>query len=413
MDDSSGESEVLKILYISTVFPRPEDNSTIYTDLAEELHSRGHELFVVVAEEKRKIKKTMLREERGFPVLRVRVGNLYDVGFVEKGITIIRLKTKLKKAMRKYLRGRKFDFILFESPPVTTTDVVKWAMKYFNCPSYLMLKDIFPQNAVDIGIIQKDSIIHRYFRWKEKNLYRTASVIGCMSEENRKYIIDKNPWLDQGKLELFPNTKRIRYDGEKPTDFKMRRKYGIPENAVVAVYGGNMGKPQGLDFLMDILSKCRDRKDVFFLLIGRGTERTKIRKYISEEGLENVLMLEALPREDYERILAECDIGLIFLDPRFTIPNFPSRVLSYFEYRLPVLAAIDINTDFGQMLEEANAGFWVPSGNISLFLQKFEQLISDRNLRTYMGECGRRYLEKYYTVEASAEILEKRFGEPK
>jgi glycosyltransferase involved in cell wall biosynthesis len=399
----------LKILYISTVFPSPEESSTIYTDLAEELHKRGHELFVVVAEEKRKIKNTVLREERGFPVLRVRIGNLYDVGFVEKGITIMKLKTKLKKAMRKYLRDRKFDFILFESPPVTTAGVVKWAMKHFDCPSYLMLKDIFPQNGVDIGIIQKGGIIHRYFRWKEKKLYETATIIGCMSEANKRYILNKNPWINQEKVELFPNTKCIRYKGERSSDFAMRRKYGIPEDAVVAIYGGNMGKPQGLDFLMSILSKCKNRRDVFFLLVGRGTERDRLLEYISREKLDNVLMLEALPRDDYERLLAECDIGLIFLDRRFTIPNFPSRVLSYFEYRIPVLAATDIHTDFGEMIEKAGAGFWVPAGDENLFLNKLNKLVFDIDLRHQMGCSGRDYLEKYYTVEVSAKILEQRF----
>lgn len=399
----------MKILYISNVFPRQEENSTIYTDLAEELNRRGHEIFVVASEEKRKLAYTRLGEERGIPVLRVRSGNLYDVSLIEKGIAVLFLTPRLISAMKKYLKGMQFDFVLFESPPVTMAGTVRWAMRHFKCPSYLMLKDIFPQNGVDIGVINKGGLVYRYFKKQERKLYRTASIIGCMSEANRQYILQSDPWLEPRKVEIFPNTKCIHYNKLRPADFIMRRKYRLPEDAVVAVFGGNMGKPQGVDFLMDIISACRDRKDVFFLLVGRGTERAKMRKRILREGLSNVLMLDALPRNDYERLITECDIGLIFLDKRFTIPNFPSRVLSYFEYSTPVLAATDTNTDFGCMVEDAGAGYWVQAGDLENYLKRLELLVRDADMRRSMGLAGRRYLEKHYNVGVSAGILERRF----
>lgn len=399
----------MKILYISTSFPRLEESSTIYTDLAETLHDRGHDLLVVAAEEKRSLNKTRISLERGFPVLRVRIGNLFTVNLVEKGITIVTLQKSLKSAIQKHLKKNSFDFILFESPPVTTAGVVKWAMNYFNCPSYLMLKDIFPQNGVDIGIIRSGGIIHHYFKMKEKQLYQTATVIGCMSDANKKYIIKHNPWIEKEKVEIFPNTKRISYSGEKSTNYEMRRKYNIPENKALAIYGGNMGKPQGLSFLISIISECKKREDVFFLLVGRGTERQMISNRIRNENLENVLLLEALPRQDYEQLLTECDIGLVLLDRRFTIPNFPSRVLSYFEYKLPVIAATDKNTDFGLMIEKAGAGFWVYSGEIQNFIQTLDKLVLDKELRYKMGNLGRKYLEDNYNVNISADLLEKRF----
>jgi len=312
--------------------------------------------------------------------------------------------------MKKFLKHEKFDFILFESPPVTMSNVVDWAMKYFKCPSYLMLKDIFPQNAVDIGIMKKDSILYRYFRNKEKKLYRVASIIGCMSEANKDYILRHNPWLNNKKVEIFPNTKKIRYFGSKTKNFTMRRKYGIPENTIVAVYGGNMGKPQGLDFLLDIMIQIKERKDIFLLLVGRGTERNRIRNYIKQNALKNVLLVDNLPRDEYETLITECDIGLIFLDKRFTIPNFPSRVLSYFEYRLPVLAATDSNTDFRNMIENAKAGFWVQAGDIDNFIKKLDILIQDDKLRQRMGKAGREYLEKNFNVGVSVKILEKHFN---
>ena len=401
----------MKILYISTVFPRPEESSTIYTDLAEELKKRGHEIFVVASDGTGNVDKAEVGEERGIPVLRVKIIKMYDVGFIQKGISVVTLKYYLINAMKRKLKKEKFDFILFETPPITIIDVVKWAMNHFHCPSYLMLKDIFPQNGVDIGVIKKNSIIYRYFKYKEKKLYNTASMIGCMSEANKQYILSHNSLIDCNKIELFPNTKKITYNSPRPTNYEMRRKYGIPENTVVAVFGGNMGKPQGLEFLMDIIKENNNSKDIFFLLVGRGTERLMVRNFISKEGLTNVVLLNALPRDDYECLITECDIGLIFLNEKFTIPNFPSRVLSYFEYGLPVIAATNSNTDFGNMLENAAAGYHVEAGDIETFNLKLKELASDVNKRNKMGESGRKYLEENFHIGISVGILENHFKE--
>lgn len=400
----------MNILYISTVFPRPEDSSTIYTDLAEKLANHGHEIFIVVAEGKNNIDQTVISQERGLTVLRVRVGNLYNVGLIEKGLAAVSMSFILKRAIRKYLKELKFDFVLFESPPVTAGNLIKWTMNYFGCPSYLMLKDIFPQNAVDIEMIRNGGILHRYFRIQEENLYRIASYIGCMSEANRRYILKYNPWIPFWKLEIFPNTKRIRNRIIRPTHYPMRTKYGIPKDTVLAVFGGNMGKPQGLGFLIDIIAACRENKDLSFLLVGRGAERKSIIDRIQKEKLQNVLILDPLPREDYELLLQECDIGLIMLDQRFTIPNFPSRVLSYFEYSIPVVAATDTSTDFGDMIETSKSGFWVPAGDVELMIKRLYTLVSNKEMRCSLGEAGRRYIEEHFTVDVSAEILEKKFS---
>lgn len=401
----------MKILYISTVFPRPEQSSTIYTDLAEELKKRGHEIFVVASDGTGNVDKAEIGQERGMPVLRVKIAKMYDVGFIQKGISVVTLKYYLINAMKRNLKKEKFDFILFETPPITIIDVVKWAMDRFNCPSYLMLKDIFPQNGVDIGVIKKNSMIYKYFKYKEKKLYSTSTIIGCMSEANKQYILSHNLLIDSNKVELFPNTKEITYNSPKPTDYAMRRKYGLPENSVVAVFGGNMGKPQGLEFLMDIIKQNNHFKDIFFLLVGRGTERLMVRNFISKEGLTNVVLLNELPRDDYECLMTECDIGLIFLNGKFTIPNFPSRVLSYFEYGLPVIAATDGYTDFGNMIENAAAGYCIAAGDIETFNLKLKELASDVKKRNEMGKSGRKYLEENFQVGISVDILEKHFKE--
>ena len=399
----------MKILYICSDFPKPSKGSNLYTDLAEELAIKGHELKVVVSEEKKHIVQDEISEERGISVLRVKTGNIYEVGFIEKTLTFITISQKLKNGIKKYFSNEKFDLILFQSPPVTFHQVVKWAMKKYNCKSYLMMKDIFPQNGVDIGLYGKLHPAYLFFRYHEKRLYKTASYIGCMSQGNVEYLINHNYYLDKNKFKIFPNTVKIKNDVEltERQRKKIRDKYTINTEDVVAVFGGNFGKPQGLDFLLEVIEEYKANPNLKFLLIGRGTEKEKIFNYIKEKKLKNVLMYDYIPREDYKKILLACDIGLIFLDRRFTIPNYPSKTLSYFECSLPIMAAIDLNTDYGKDIEKIQAGFWCENGNLKNYKEKFDKLIKDKKLRQKMGENGNKYLKKELNVENSVKLLEK------
>lgn len=401
----------MRVLYIATSFPEPNKGSTIYTDLAEALYEAGHEIVVAVSEQVRNMKNTTKKKERGFEVLRIVTGNYYDVGLVEKGITILKIPILMRKGISRFLDGRGFDVILFEAPPVTNAALVAWAKKKFNCPAYLMLKDIFPQNAVDLGIMRKSGLIYKYFLAKEKKLYETTDIIGCMSPANKQYVLKNNSWLDARKVELFPNTKKITND-YLPDKLNMREKYGIPKDTCIFLFGGNMGKPQYIELLCNAVKSYKDNKSIFFLFVGRGTDRYKLENTINEEKITTALVIENLPRDEYEQITKECDVGLIILDYRFTIPNYPSRILSYMEYAKPVLAATDKATDLKDLIEEAQCGEWVWSGDSDAFIAKIRE-IAESKARLLMGENGRNYMEKNFNLNRSVGILVEQFSTEK
>ena len=398
----------MKLLYIATSFPEPHKGATIYTDLAEALYEAGHKITVAVSEQPKNLSQTILKKERGFDVLRIVTGNYYDVSLIEKGITTLMIPIKMRQGISKYLGNEEFDFVLYEAPPVTNAKLVSWAKKKFKCPSYLMLKDIFPQNAVDIGMIKKNGLLYKFFLRKEKQLYDSASVIGCMSEANKKYILEHNAFINPNKVELFPNTKKLtdKYSSGKYT---MRQQYSIPNDACVFLFGGNMGKPQYVDLLCNAMVECKDDKSVFFLFVGRGTERHKLEKIIKDYDIKNALLLENLPRDTYEQITKECDVGLIVLHPDFTIPNYPSRILSYLEYAKPVLAATDNATDIKSFIEKVDCGEWTWSGDLGSFVEKIRIMANSNNL-SERGMKGRKYIENNLTVSQSVALLEKHFN---
>ncbi|MGX9133219.1 glycosyltransferase family 4 protein [Rummeliibacillus sp. JY-2-4R] len=397
----------MRILYIATSFPEPTKGATIYTDLAEALQGAGHQMTVAVSEQAKNKQQTEIKKERGFDVLRIVTGNYYDVGFIEKGFTTLKMPVLMKRGIKKYLGNKEFDLILFESPPVTNESVVAWAKQHFNCPAYLMLKDIFPQNGVDIGIIKKNSMIHHFFIKKEKKLLETADYIGCMSDANKLYVLKHNQWIDSSKVELFPNTKKLTANFVV-NKYSLRTKFGIPKEACVFLFGGNMGRPQYIDLLCEVIKACKDDRQIYFLFIGRGTDRYKLEKTIEEHSIQNAQVIGNLPRTEYEQITKECDVGLIVLDPRFTIPNYPSRILSYMEYAKPILAVTDKVTDIRELIAQEKCGKWVWSGDVQAFIDMVKEMTLSKNLRL-MGMNGRKYLEENLNVECSVEILERHF----
>lgn len=398
----------VRILYIATSFPTPEAGATIYTDLAEALVAAGHELTVVVSEQPSKQRTTGVTCERGFDVLRIVTGKYYDVGFVRKGFTAFLIPFLLRHGIDKHLKYRNFDVVLFESPPVTTGSLVGWLKARFGCRSYLMLKDIFPQNAVDLSIIRKYSPIYYYFRFLAKAQYKVADIIGCMSVANVEYVRLHNIQLPASKVELFPNTKKL-----KPYTVSynsaLRHSFAIPANARVFLMGGNIGPPQYVDLLCKVVVACKNDDDIFFLFVGRGTSRNQLEKTIKEEGITNARVLPNMPRHEYEQILAMSDIGLLTLHPGFTIPNYPSRILSYLEQAKPVLAATDLCSDIRTLIEEAQCGRWVWSGDLHAVVMAIREMAANDNLAG-QGSNGRTYMEQNFAVERSVKILERHFA---
>ena len=197
-----------------------------------------------------------------------------------------------------------------------------------------------------------------------RDRYKSADYIGCMSPANVEYILKNNPELSEKIVEVCPNSIDIPSHGYHSICGVGIKEYGIPLNRTVFMYGGNLGKPQGIDFLIDCLESNISNKQVYFMIVGAGTEYAKLKGYFDRVKPPNAQLLKLLPKNEYELLLNHCDVGLIFLDRRFTIPNFPSRMLSYMQASMPVLAATDVNTDIRQIMEEGRFGLWCESGNV-------------------------------------------------
>ena len=178
----------------------------IYTDLVRELARRGINMHVVFPRERRTRLSTELTTIENIKLLKVKTGNITQTNFIEKGISTLTIENQYLKAVKKYFTGIRFDLIMYSTPPITFEKVVKYFKRSQKSKTYLILKDIFPQNAVDINIMKDGSLIWKYFRKKEKRLYEVSDMIGCMSQGNVDFLLTHNPFIDKRKVEVFPNS---------------------------------------------------------------------------------------------------------------------------------------------------------------------------------------------------------------
>lgn len=359
----------------------------------------GHDVYIIYPLERRFKKNTTFEKKEGVLFLGIKTLNIQKTNLIEKGVSTILLEPLFKKSVHKYLGDISFDLILYSTPPVTFNNVIKYLKRNNpNAISYLLLKDIFPQNAVDLGMFSKSSVFYKYFRKKEKVLYQISDYIGCMSPANVKFILDHNKNIDPSKVEIAPNSIELKEETKDIDRVEIRRKYGLPVDKIIFGYGGNLGKPQGIDYIIKCLDANKNRMDCFFLIVGGGTEFPKLKNWFNINRPQNAKLMSSLPVDEYNDLIKSCDIGLIFLDHRFTIPNFPSRLLSYLQNKMPVLVASDSNSDMGKIAEENGFGYFCVSDKVENFNKCLEKFVHKQNCIDYMGNKGYNFLKDNYLI---------------
>lgn len=385
--------------------------SSVHIDVIKRF-AVNHNVWLVCKNEE---KRTKLAEEEGIHVLRVHTGKLKNIGLVKKGLSTVMIEPQFRRAIRFYLNDITFELIIYTTPPITFANIVKELKIKNGAVTYLMLKDIFPQNAVDIGMMPTTGykgLIYRYFRREEKRLYAISDYIGCMSPANVNYVTLHNPEINKGRVEICPNISSIEDNSvDEATKKKTREMYHIPIDKKVFVYGGNLGKPQGIDHMLGCLHSQRNNKEAFFLIIGNGTEYAKIENYIKRYRPSNIMLHQWLPKRNFDDLVASCDIGMIFLDHRFTIPNFPSRLLSYMKSKLPVMAVTDTNTDVGRIIVENGFGWWCESNNVYGFKKLVGRILeTDKSCIDEMKRKGYDFFINNYNPDIAYETIISKIG---
>lgn len=397
----------MNILFLSLCKLDSIDEPGIYTDLLREFIKNDHIVYIISPTDKKPDETDMFCSNGNVKTIHTFTGKITKTNVVEKGLNTVLIEKRLIQTIKRKLSGVSFDLVLYPTPPITFAGVVSYVKTRDHAKTYLLLKDIFPQNAVDIGILSKSGIkglLYKYFRRIEKKLYTVSDRIGCMSLANVDYLLKHDPEILPEKVEVCPNCIEVR-DLSLTTEEKihMREKYALPTDKIVFVYGGNLGKPQGIPFVIECLKLQLNNPDAYFLIVGNGTEYGKLKCFFEEARPKNMRLMSSIPKDDYDRMIAACDVGMIFLDHRFTIPNFPSRLLSYMQAKLPIIACTDPNTDVGKVVVDGDFGWWCESDD----LRAFDNIVVSASVPDLRqkGENAAKFLRVNYSVKSAYERI--------
>ena len=394
----------VKILFLGLGYSDVSEESSLYTELVEELSELGADIQVVApAVDDVRVGP---RVEGGIPVLRVRSGALFDTGLIRKGLNNLLLPLRYYRALNAQLRSWNPDWVIAPTPPITLTPLVWWIKRRTKAKSYLVLRDIFPQNAVDLGFMSKRGPTYFSFRLLEKLTYSVSDEIGCLSTGNARYVTEHNPGVDSGKLHLLPNWIAERHVSEKVDFTETRERWAVGQQELLCVFGGNLGKPQQVEFLAEVARALPEELGIKIVVIGKGTESAKLQSLIQQFGLTRLILRDRLPRDEYQQLLSAADLGFILLSERFTIPNIPSRLTGYWAAGVPVLAATDANTDLNDaFLRPYNAGEWVQMGDVSGFIAKLRWFAEHREEAAEMGRRGQQAIRDHFTAKKAAKTV--------
>ena len=387
---------------------------SISSDLMRYFVQEGHCVYVVSPAEKRNNGKTELISQDNCEFLKVRTGNIQqNKNLIDKGLSIISLEYLFIRAIKKYFDNVRFNLVVYLTPPVTIAGVVSYIKKRDDAITYLMLKDIFPQNAVDFGMMSKTgikSVIYKFFRSKEKKLYKASDYIGCTSPKNIEYTKIHNSFINDSKLELCVNCMEpysvISREGSVS---HLRLKYDLPLDKKIFIYGGNLGRPQGVPFLLECLKKTKGVKNAFFLIVGSGTEKEKLKECIRNNSISNARFMDYLPKEEFDTLTAACDVGMIFLDYATTTPNTPTRLLSYTNASIPILAVTDPCTDVGDIVESGGFGWKCYSNDCEKYYALILKILETENWDELKNN-SHNYLLDHYTPKHAYESIMRHFS---
>lgn len=393
----------MNILFLFVSLPSLDTETGLFTQLINEFKKNGHQVFVSC--KGRNVNRTELVIENGISVLRIKSHDFTGVASnVKKALAYQEYALKQRFNTIKFFKKKRIDLIISHSLPPELGYVVRGIKKHFKCPFYLIQTDFIWQDAVAFGFFSKNNPIALYYRYWEKKMFKEANYIGCPTKGNISFIKQYYPNIKNEKFDFLPFwSDEIKVCLEN----RMKEELGLL-NKFVVIYGGSIGAAQRVEHIVELADACKGYDDIEFVIFGKGAYLDVIKNMVVEKGLNNVKFYAFLPKEQYLSFLSICDVGLIILNEKMVTPNFPSKSLSYLNMRVPILAALDHVTDFGNYLEENNAGLWAYSDDIPTLKERLLSYYNSKELRESVKENGYRlFKNELTTANAYQRIINK------
>ena len=256
----------MKLALIADTFPPHRTSGAVQLrDLAREIVSQGHDLTVILPDPTI-ANPFKVVEIDGVEVLRLRTPVFKENGYIWRTLAELLMPHLMKANLKRSPLSRKrWDGILWYSPSIFFAPLVRHLKRRSRCKAYLIIRDIFPEWALDLGIMRRGPV-YWFFRMIAAGQYRAADVIGVQSPGNLAYFAGR--YSGRQRLEVLVNWLAAPTAEPCSIDIQSTPLAGRH----IAIYAGNMGIAQGVDAIIAMAEAMDYRQDVGFLLVGRGSE---------------------------------------------------------------------------------------------------------------------------------------------
>lgn len=391
----------MRIALIADTFPPIQTSGAVQLrDLCSEFARQGHVITVILPASEQPV-PWLLQEMGAVHVLRLRAPRTKGTGYVRRTLAEFMMPFAMLKQYRKSPLAKVcWDGVIWYSPSIFHGPLAKALKKNSECKGYLIIRDIFPRWAADLGLMGR-GLPYRFFDAIARYQYSVADVIGVQSEGNTAYF---ERWLNgpRRKLEVLQNWLGER--GEVPSPVRLGDT--ILRGRKIFIYAGNMGIAQGLDILLQLAERYIGREDLGFLFIGRGSDVTRLQSLARKRNLNNVLFCNEIHPNEISDLYSQCSAGVVALDPRHRTHNIPGKFLTYLQGGLPILANINAGNDMADLIRDERVGQVCESNNLDDLTDLVEKLLtqieSDVDLP---ARCRRLFQRKFAAKTAVDQII--------
>ena len=371
-------------------------------ELAAEFVKQGHKVVIIAPGKPKQSERLKKNRIDDITYWKFKSGKLRGQGKLKRAINETLLSFNAWLAVRHEIEIEPFHGVIYYSPSTFFGSLVKRIKTDNNCKSYLILRDMFPQWAVDEGLIRKGSLIEKYFRYFENINYCAADFIGLMSPKNLTLFTDK--YQDTFNTHVLYNWADTNASLQRNGNSDLRETYGL-QDKVIFFYGGNIGHAQDMGNLLRLAHSMKEVTNAHFIFLGQGDEVPLVKETIESQNLVNTTLLPSVSQERYKEILTQVDIGLFSLAASHKTHNFPGKLLGYMVESLPILGSINVGNDLSEVITSADAGFILVNGQDAEFFKAAKELAADKNLRKQIGDNANRLLVNQFSVRSAANTI--------
>ena len=391
----------MKLVLVADAFPPMRTSAAVQLrDLSREFVRQGHELTVLLPSGDLK-ENWELSECGGARVLRLAAPSTKDVGYMRRTIGEWLMPYAMKRNLKKSpLASKRWEGVIWYSPSIFHAPLVRALKLHSRCRSYLIIRDIFPEWALDLGLM-RPGLAYAFFKKIARQQYETADVIGVQSPGNLGYF----EYWDEGRagrrLEVLQNwlscaansSCSLRIDA---TSLAARK---------IFVYAGNMGVAQGLDILIELANLLRHRRDIGFLFVGRGSEASRLKSAAEKLELENVLFHPEVDPDEIPDLYAQCAAGIVCLDKRHRSHNIPGKFLTYMQNGLPALAIINRGNDLATLIQNERVGKVCETHDLEAVVTQCAAVVDQIETDGMLSDRCRQLFERQFSVSQAVEQI--------